>query len=103
MGVIAILLGLSFPGNGYHCFGSPGATGDILPYPHRPYIAGISVLIARPFDDPVAWIYTSSAGKEYVQVGKGGAVKPFPGDVRNQVGLRRFRCTFPMRYSPMSS
>jgi hypothetical protein len=101
MTLIAMLVGLSFPGNGYHCFGSPGATGDILPYSLHPYIVGISVLLARPSDDPVAWIYTSSAGKEYVQVGKGGAVKPFPGDVGNRVGLRRFRCTFPMHYSAM--
>ena len=93
---------LAFPGNGYHCFGSPGATGEILPVRGHPYVLGISVLLARPNDDPAAWIYAASDGEKYVQVGKNGAIKPYPVGVGDQVGWRRFQCNFPLHYSPMT-
>jgi hypothetical protein len=102
MGVAVLFLALAFPGNGYHCFGSPGATGEILPVQGHPYVVGISVVVARPNDDPVAWIYASSNGKNYLQVGKNGGIKPFPGRDGNQIGWKRFRCTFPLRYSSMT-
>ena len=99
---IALLLALAFPGNGYHCFGSPAGTGEILPAQGHPYVVGISVLLARPNDDPVAWVYASSDGNNFVQVGKDGAIKSYQHGHGDGIGWRRFRCTFPLRYSRMT-
>jgi len=83
--------------NGYHCLGSPGGTGDLLPQASNTYVTDISVIVARPFDEPVGWAYRSNTGHTYVQIGKSGAI--MPKDLTTlQLGWHRLSCQLPPRY-----
>jgi len=98
MGLIVFATMLGFVGNGFHCYGSPGGTGDILPRGSDSYITAISVLVARPFNDPVGWEYRSNTGQTYVQIGKGGAILRKNSAAAMQPGWHRLRCELPPHY-----
>jgi hypothetical protein len=95
MGVIALLLAAAFPGNGLYCFGSPAATGDLLPFGKGQYVAGIAVMLKGRTQTPVGWIYTSNEAKRFVQRAAGGPVAPYARTAAD-ADVRLFHCTFPM-------
>ncbi len=100
MGVIALLLAAAFPGNGYHCFGSPAGTGDLLPGRGDRFVTGIAVLLQGREQRPVGWLYTSDAGQYFVQRGAGEPVMPYrPGTLDRDI--RQLRCSFPMPVVPL--
>jgi hypothetical protein len=97
VGVIAtLLLAAAFPGNGLHCFGSPGATGDLLPSARGQYIAEISVMLKGRTQTPVGWLYTSNEGKRFTQRTTAGPVMPYS-RTRDDTDVRLFACTLPMK------
>ena len=93
--IAALLLASTFPGNGFYCFGSPAATGEILPFGKDQYVVQISVMLRGQTRIPVGWLYTSNKGKRFVQRGANDPVKPYvrTGD---DTGVWLFKCTFPM-------
>jgi len=102
MGLIALatmlgFVGNGFVGNGFHCFGSPASTGDIFP-PGNEYVTAISVIVERPSNDVVGWVYLSNTKKTYVQIGKGGAIKQESATTAMQPWWHRLHCQFPPHY-----
>jgi hypothetical protein len=55
--IAAMLLAAAFPGNGLYCFGSPAATGEILPFGKDQYVVEISVMLKGRTHAPVGWLY----------------------------------------------
>jgi hypothetical protein len=88
----------AFPGNGFHCFGSPLLTGDLMPVGNDP-IFGISALLeAHRTQRVVGWLYTTQSGKRYMQFGENGNVVPYSylGALSQPMPLRVFECKLPM-------
>ncbi len=94
--IAALLLASTFPGNGLYCFGSPAATGEILPFGKDQYVAEISVMLKGRTHAPVGWLYTSNKGKWFMQRSAGDPVKPYV-RTADDFGVRLFKCTFPMK------
>jgi hypothetical protein len=98
--IAALVLASTFPGNGLYCFGSPAATGEILPFGKDQYVVEIAVMLRGRTREPVGWLYTSNEGKRFVQRGANDPVKPYA-RTADDFGVRLFKCTFPMPLEQM--
>jgi hypothetical protein len=94
--IAALLLATTFPGNGLYCFGSPAATGEVLPFGKDQYVTGISVMLKGRTRAPVGWLYTSNRGKRFVQRSARDPVKLYAHTAADW-DVRLFTCTFPMK------
>ncbi|HEX3551116.1 MAG TPA: hypothetical protein VHT53_12105 [Candidatus Elarobacter sp.] len=102
MMLTAIILAAAFPGNGFHCFGSPGGTGDLLPTHGQQYISAIAVLLQGREQRPVGWLYTSNKGEFFTQASGSASIRRYAPDSRDP-GVRQFRCDFPMPLEKLPS